>query len=675
MPSRIVSFYNYPESKEGPETPYVNDPKSNPVIRGRPLSIGASIISWAGPIQQYLYNNAGFNSLRSIRELDGVEPRFDPTVIPLEPNAAGSSSSQDILGHPRSDSPLLPPLQHAEGRYYSVYDFHEAYTSGKLTPTAVAEALLPLIRRDTSPPGQHSVAFIEVREDLVLKAAEASTQRYRDGKSIGLLDGVPTGVKDEVDLAGYSKHLGSAIDFTSKDPEATSWCVRKWQEQGVVILGKLNMHEIGLDTTNNNPHYGTPPNPHNLSYYPGGSSGGSAYAVATGLIPIAVGADGGGSIRIPASFTGIYGLKPSHGRISGLPTPSLAPSNGVLGPLAANMFDLAVAYRILATPDPSHPTSSLFPHPPPISTVLAESMPDTITIPPELPTPRIEIPLGVYQPWFDRADPQVLHHCNAALDYLTQSHTPYASTVVPISLPLLPEAQTAHAMTILAEISSSLNPSTMLPRLSPANKVLTAVSSRTSAADLLSAQRLRNILMQHLSHLFQTHPGLIIMSPTTPLAGWPRARPSDTDAHGVSDANTSLANMAYVFLANFSGCPAISFPVGYAAPAAGCGEGEIPIGMMGMSEWGTEESLLGLGKWAERRLNGGAGGGVDQVQPAAAAAAAADGPRRKRPDTETQGKRSWVDVFEAAEQKMRDAGGVAGKASVEERHTADEMEL
>jgi Asp-tRNA(Asn)/Glu-tRNA(Gln) amidotransferase A subunit family amidase len=112
--------------------------------------------------------------------------------------------------------------------------------SGKLTPTAVIEALLPLI----SPSGKHAVAFLESKAEIVRAAAAASTERYALGKSLSMLDGVPLAVKDEADLQGYARTLGSKVDFTNKENK-TAWCVRMWEEAGGVVLGKTNMHEVG----------------------------------------------------------------------------------------------------------------------------------------------------------------------------------------------------------------------------------------------------------------------------------------------------------------------------------------------------------------------------------------------------------------------------------------------
>ncbi len=115
-----------------------------------------------------------------------------------------------------------------------------AYKQGTLTPIAVAKALLNLIQGS-----QHKAAFLEIKPLIVIAAADKSTKRYREGKSLGPLDGVPVAVKDEIDLDGYGKSLGSSKDFTRR-AGGTSWCVKKWEEAGAVIIGKLNMHELGL---------------------------------------------------------------------------------------------------------------------------------------------------------------------------------------------------------------------------------------------------------------------------------------------------------------------------------------------------------------------------------------------------------------------------------------------
>jgi Asp-tRNA(Asn)/Glu-tRNA(Gln) amidotransferase A subunit family amidase len=255
----------------------------------------------------------------------------------------------------------------------------------------------------------------------------------------------------------------------------------------------------------------------------------------------------------------------------------------VTGPLAATMADLEASYRIMAVPDPEDPVCSLFS--PPRTSFTSK--------------PKV---LGVYTDWFNRAEPSVMKICNAVIEYYKNK---LGYQIVEISLPYIVEGQLAHAMTILSEMairakSTTSHSHNWLHGLNPANQVLLSVGSQTPAEDYLLAQQLRNMLMQHLAFLYKKYPGMIIVTATTPMAGWPIAAKGDLK-HGVTDGNTSIRNMEYVWLANFCGNPAISCPVGYVEPVKG--EGSIPVGLMGMGEWGTEDGLFDWGRECEDWLN------------------------------------------------------------------------
>lgn len=509
-------------------------------------------------------------------------------MIPLL-NESSPTNSDDL---DIESAPVIP--EDSNERYRSVAEYHTLYRTGKLNPLAVVESLLPLIRRDTTPPGAYSVAFTESHVEEIIEAAKASTLRYQQGKPLSILDGVPTGIKDDSDVIGYRSHQGrKRNDLVFKAAEKSTWIVQQWEKSGALIMGKLSMHELGADTTNNNPNWGTPKNPHNEHYYPGGSSGGPAYAVSSGLIPFALGSDGGGSIRIPSSFCGLYGLKPSHAR-----TENTGSTVTVNGPIAATMADLETAYRVLAKPNPSDPIASLFAPPAP----LRKARPKVI---------------GIYKDWFDRAELSVHNLCTKFLDHCENS---LGYQVVPITVPYCPEGQLAHAMTILTEMTARakthpFSPSNWLQDVTPSNKILLTIGAVTPARDYLLAQQLRNLLMQHLSFLFKKYPGLIIVTPTTPLPGWDIEVEGDLK-YGAFDPNKSLRNMEYVWLANFTGLPGISCPVGYVEPKKG--EGRVPVGIMGSGEWGGEEGLIEWGREAEAWLGraeegegevGGGGGG------------------------------------------------------------------
>lgn len=468
-------------------------------------------------------------------------------VASLSPNTEEAVSLIDLPA---------PRPRVATTNYYTCADFHQAYKSGKITPSDVIEYLLPLIRRDVQPAGQYSVAFIDSKVDLIRAAAKASTERYRAGKPLSGLDGVPLAVKDEVDLAGYKRTLGTKLDFTDKG-NRTAWCVAKWEEAGAVIIGKTNMHETGLDTSNNNPTWGTPLNPHNTGYYTGGSSGGSAFAVAAGLCPVSLGVDGGGSIRLPASFCGLYGLKTSHGRVSARAGYEWVDSVVVNGPLASSIDDLALAYRVMAEPDPQSVRSSQF------SSALVKE--------PALGLSGGKKYLGIYRDWVNRSDRVVLDMFNAIVDYYVKEH---GYEVVEIKIPLIPEGQKAHAITILSETRSHVSQPKIDKLTWQSQLLLNVAGGHATAQDFIFAQKLRNLHMGHLAWLWEQYPGLLVLTPTTPCAGWKIAKPSDiTSGYGISDANMSLRSMEYVYFANWTGNPAITCPMGYT-------DENVPVGLM-----------------------------------------------------------------------------------------------
>ena len=201
-------------------------------------------------------------------------------------------------------------------------------------------------------------AFIDVYADEARAAAEQSTRRYADGKPLGALDGVPIAVKDLIEIAGKVCTAGSA---TRRDMVATQTAsiVKKLEARGAIVLGKVHTVEFALGGWGTNQHLGAPRNPWNaeVPHTAGGSSSGSAAAVAARLATIAIGTDTGGSVRGPAGFNNLFGLKTTSGRISLHGIVPLSPSLDTVGPLARSVRDAALLLQAMQGPDVRDPTT------------------------------------------------------------------------------------------------------------------------------------------------------------------------------------------------------------------------------------------------------------------------------------------------------------------------------
>ncbi|KAI9150475.1 Fatty acid amide hydrolase [Paramyrothecium foliicola] len=530
-----------------------------------------------GFLRRILWHNAGFGVLRGMGDhIDHTEPRHDPTVLPYRDEEEESDANGELITETSDDK------YSSQLGTYSAAHYRALFLSGQLTPLDLVHGILPLIRRDTTPPGEHSLAWIDVNADIVIKAAEESTLRYKENRSLGPLDGVPTAVKDTYDVQGYKTTLGLAIDMANRDEAGETvdvWCVRKLKEAGAIILGKLSMHEIGMDTSGVNVAHGTPRNPYNNKYYTGGSSSGSAYAVATGLVPITMGSDGGGSIRIPASFCSVFGLKPTHGRLSYYPGHNASNTCEVNGLIANDIRSLATLFDVVSQQPPgSHFAAA------PSRPLLLRAKRNKL--------------LGIPEHWFQQATPAVQTLCRNMIQKLVGQH---GYSIVPVEIPFVAEGQIAHALTIMTDAAAGVGDQTHL--ITPGNRILVSLANTTSATDYLLAQKLRRVLMQHMAHLWKEHPGMLIVTPTTACAGWPIRSEAEL-THGVSDGDRTLEIMRYVWLANFCGMPSLSVPAGYVVPEGQTGAGDVaaaeavgkvPVGMMATAEWTREDDLLRFG--------------------------------------------------------------------------------
>lgn len=230
----------------------------------------------------------------------------------------------------------------------------EAVKAGQVTARAVTEAALKRIERHNPMLG----AFTEVTAARALEQAELVDSKIRNAMDPGPLAGVPFAVKNLYDIKGIATRAGSKINRDNPPAAHDATLVTRLEAAGAVLLGALNMDEYAYGFTGENAHDGPSRNPHGLDHMTGGSSAGPAAAVAGGLVPLSLGSDTNGSIRVPASFCGLFGLKPTYGRLSRAHSFPFVSSLDHLGPFARSTRDLALAYDVMQGFDEADPAQT-----------------------------------------------------------------------------------------------------------------------------------------------------------------------------------------------------------------------------------------------------------------------------------------------------------------------------
>jgi aspartyl-tRNA(Asn)/glutamyl-tRNA(Gln) amidotransferase subunit A len=235
----------------------------------------------------------------------------------------------------------------------TIADIHELYSSGAAKPSDVTRELLDRIEKANP----RLNAFLTVNRDGALRSAAQLDANIQSAMQEQPLAGIPVAIKDNMCTAGLRTTCASHI-LGSYVPPYTATAVAKLEAAGAIILGKTNCDEFAMGGSNENSAFGPVRNPYNEEYVPGGSSGGSAVSVAAGLAPVALGSDTGGSIRQPASFCGVVGLKPTYGRVSRYGLVAFASSLDQIGPLANTVEDAARVLQVVAGRDHSDATSA-----------------------------------------------------------------------------------------------------------------------------------------------------------------------------------------------------------------------------------------------------------------------------------------------------------------------------
>ena len=426
-------------------------------------------------------------------------------------------------------------------------------------------------------------SFITVTPEHAIAQAQAADARRANGES-GALLGVPLAHKDLFCTQGIRTSCGSRMLDNFEAPyDAT--VVAKLNAAGAVTLGKLNMDEFAMGSANENSHYGAVKNPWNLAHVPGGSSGGSAAAVAARLLPVATGTDTGGSIRQPAAFTNLTGIKPTYGRVSRWGMIAYASSLDQAGVLARNAEDCALLLQGMAGFDPQDSTS------------IDEPVPDySATLGDSLQGLRIGVPKEYFGAGLD---PRIAERVQASIQALEK----LGAVIKHISLPNMQQAIAAYYVIAPAEASSNLsrfdgvrfgyrceNPRdlTDLYKRSRAEGFGAEVQRRIMVgayalsagyydAYYLQAQKIRRLIKNDFMAAFEDVD--MILSPTTPNPAWKLgAKNADPVAAYLEDIYTITANLA--------GLPGLSMPAGFV-------DG-LPVGVQLLAPYFQEGRLLNV---------------------------------------------------------------------------------
>jgi len=419
--------------------------------------------------------------------------------------------------------------------------------------------------------------------ESALEEASLIDDRREKGEDVGSLGGIPVILKDNILVQGWNNTAGSKIleNYTSA---YDSTVAKRLKAAGAILLGRSNMDEFAMGSSTENSFYGPTKNPWNLDYVPGGSSGGSAAAIAANFAPIAFGSDTGGSVRQPASLCGVSGLKPTYGRVSRYGLMAMASSFDQIGPFARNVEDLAIVMRAVEGRDPKDATSA--------------NLPD-ISIP-ELGGDIKGLKIGVPKEFFvDGMDDEVRKLVRASIDQLKEA----GAEIKEISLPHTQYALATYYIIMPSEASSNLGRyDGVRYGLSETGESLFGSYEKTRAdgfgaevkrriilgSYVLSAGyydqyyrqalKVRTLIRQDFEKAFKEVD--IIAGPTSPSVAWKLGEK-------YADPLTMYLSDIYTISANLAGLPGLSVPCGFT--------NGLPVGLQLMARPFEEELLYHTG--------------------------------------------------------------------------------
>jgi AtzE family amidohydrolase len=449
----------------------------------------------------------------------------------------------------------------------------EAIRQGKAKAVEIVKASLSRIEaRDRAPGSAKGGAlncFTKVMTESALADAEAIDRLVAAGEDPGLLAGVPFAVKNLFDIAGIATLAGSKINAENPPAKRDATAVTALKKAGAVLVGTLNMDEYAYGFVTENAHYGATRNPHDLKRIAGGSSGGSAAAVAGGLVPLTLGSDTNGSIRVPAALCGIFGLKPTYGRLSRAGAATLAHSLDCVGPFARSVRDIATTFDVLQGFDPLDPVCT--------------------KRQPELCLPQLE--RGI-------EDLRIA----IATDYFTQKAAPVALEAVELvaralnvrEYVVLPESHRARAaaFVITACEGANLHLADLRSRpqdFDPATRDRFLAGALMPASWYLQAQQFRRWYRDRVREVFQNVD--IILAPTTPCSA-PLIGQQTMTLNGKEELVRASLGL-YTQPLSFIGLPIFSVPIQR--------PGSLPLGVQLIAAPYNEAAILRVAATLEER--------------------------------------------------------------------------
>ena len=461
---------------------------------------------------------------------------------------------------------------------------------GEATAEVIAQSFLQSIKdRD-----QRIQAFLHVDEAATLEQARAVDARRRRGEPLGPLAGIPVAVKDVLCTKGTRTTCGSKM-LDRFIPPYDATVTTKLKRADAVLLGKTNMDEFAMGSSTENSAYQITRNPWDPDRIPGGSSGGSAAAVASSQAPIALGTDTGGSIRFPASLCGIVGMKPSYGRVSRFGLIAYGSSLDQIGPFAHSVRDAALLFEAIAGHDPRDSTSVRQPAP---------------SITPALDQPVTPLTIGVPREYFGEGlDAEVESSVRAALNV----YQDLGATIKDVSLPHTRYAVATYYLVATAEASSNLARydgvhfghraakfGDLIDMVSKSRgegfgkevkrRIMLgtyALSSGYIDAYYLKALKVRRLIKNDFDKAFAECD--VIMGPTSPT-------PAFKIGEKVNDPLAMYLSDIYTISANLAGLPGVSVPCGFT-------KSNLPIGLQILAAPLAEEKLLRVARMFESKTD------------------------------------------------------------------------